>query len=538
MSGLGYDVATALWQGARPYQEDTLLADFHGGLDRGFAILADGMGGHAAGDLASRLVVIDAASHLKFLMHDGCALEKNLRAELTSAIETANDVLKDRAADDHRLLGMGTTFLATVIFEDRLYWASVGDSPLYLWREGKLRQLNEDHSMAPVIDQMAKSGEITQAEAANHPDRNALTSVLMGRPLKMMDVPDTATVLDPGDVLIQASDGLQYLDDTQISDAVAQGGSSRKIADALMAALHDLDDQAQDNTAILVLQLTQSGRSAAATVPGTTAAATERVVEATGALNAPRAATPIPAIRPAGARRWVVPAGLLSGAAVVAGLMFGLPNSQTGSHATLSELEFETAALAPADAPVPRLAPAPAAVPATTPAPQAAAASIVRSPVATLAPTAPAPSAEALADGAGASIAFGTAAVASGEFSARPPVIIGDKYAQSETPQGVATGATVPFDSGAVSGTLVPTTQSPGAIGNGLIGTSTAPQSEGSDAPEALDQDPITAPQSQRTATPQGSNPATFDPRNPLYKNNFRAPDLLKALFNGGARHG
>ena len=209
---MGYDVATSLWHGARPYQEDTLLADFHGGMDRGFAILADGMGGHAAGDLASRLVVIDAVSHLKFLMHDGEALEKNLQAELSSAIDAANDVLKDRGADDRRLQGMGATFLATVLFEDRLYWASVGDSPLYLWREGSLRQLNEDHSMAPSIDQMVKNGELTETEGAAHPDRNALTSVLMGRNVKSRDIPTTATVLDPGDVLIQASDGLQYLE--------------------------------------------------------------------------------------------------------------------------------------------------------------------------------------------------------------------------------------------------------------------------------------------------------------------------------------
>ncbi|MBF9044180.1 SpoIIE family protein phosphatase, partial [Rhodobacterales bacterium HKCCE4037] len=244
-TAIGYDVATALWQGKRPYQEDTLLADFHGGMERGFAVLADGMGGHAAGDLASRLVVIDAVSHLKFLMHDGASLESNLNKELTSAIETANGVLKDRASEDSRLQGMGATFLATVMFEDRLYWASVGDSPLYLWREGQLRQLNEDHSMAPIIDQMAKSGELSEEEAANHPDRNALTSVLMGRSIKSMDVPDTATVLDPGDVLIQASDGLQYLDEDKIVKVLEGLGSdatSRQVADALMTALYDLDD--------------------------------------------------------------------------------------------------------------------------------------------------------------------------------------------------------------------------------------------------------------------------------------------------------
>lgn len=342
MSGrrnMGYDVATALWQGARPYQEDTLLADFHGGVDRGFAVLADGMGGHAAGDLASRLVVIDAASHLKFLMHDGPALEHALTAELTSAIDMANTVLKDRAAEDRRLIGMGATFLAIVVFEDRLYWASVGDSPLYLWREGVLRQLNEDHSMAPVIDQMARAGEITPEQAAAHPDRNALTSVLMGGSLKSMDVPETATVLDPGDVLIQASDGLQYLDEEQISDVVAKGGSSRDIADALMGALRVLDDPGQDNTAVLVLQLAPDDSGAAASTTGAgMASASPPGPRAAGAATptpkdgsttgSARAAPPLApssdASRPAGARRWVVPAGLAM-AAVVAGLLLWRP---------------------------------------------------------------------------------------------------------------------------------------------------------------------------------------------------------------------
>ncbi|OAN77014.1 hypothetical protein A8B78_14855, partial [Jannaschia sp. EhC01] len=348
MSGITYDVATALWQGARPYQEDTLLADFHGGMDRGFAVLADGMGGHAAGDLASRLVVIDAASHLKFLMHDGAALEKSLVAELTSAIETANEVLKDRAAGDRRLQGMGTTFLATVLFEDRLYWASVGDSPLYLWREGKLRQLNEDHSMAPVIDQMAKTGEITAADAANHPDRNALTSVLMGSALKAIDVPKTATVLDPGDVLIQASDGLQHLDDERISGVLAEAGSSREIVEALMGALRELNDPAQDNTAVLVLQLAQMGPDSTTDVApvGATLDATERAVGTSLALgaSATRAPTPATVTRPAGARRWVVPAGLLGAAAVAVGVMFGLPALQSGTEVPTT---VETAALAP-----------------------------------------------------------------------------------------------------------------------------------------------------------------------------------------------
>ncbi len=359
-NAIGYDVATALWQGNRPYQEDTLLADFHGGMERGFAVLADGMGGHAAGDLASRLVVIDAVSHLKFLMHDGPALEANLQAELTSAIKTANDVLKDRGSEDSRLSGMGTTFLATVMFEDRLYWASVGDSPLYLWREGALRQINEDHSMAPVIDQMAKAGEISAEDAANHPDRNALTSVLMGSRIKSMDVPKVGMVLDPGDVLIQASDGLQYLDDARISAVLASaknGATSREIVNALMGALHDLDDPLQDNTAILVLQLCDGMGRGGGTGVAVGASSAERAVAAaaTSAATVTRSATAsapdvAQAMPPRGSRQWVIPAALLGGAAVVLGLFFGFPGGQSDPDVASVEVAESQVATAEADA--------------------------------------------------------------------------------------------------------------------------------------------------------------------------------------------
>lgn len=453
MSAIGYDVATALWQGARPYQEDTLLADFHGGVDRGFAILADGMGGHAAGDLASRLVVIDAASHLKFLIHDGEGLEKTLHSELTSAITTANDVLRDRAADDRRLQGMGATFLATVIFEDRLYWASVGDSPLYLWREGALRQLNEDHSMAPVIDQMAKSGEITREEAANHPDRNALTSVLMGRSLKAMDVPKTATVLDPGDVLIQASDGLQYLDNAEISRIVGQGGKSADIAAALIEALKDRADPMQDNTALLVLQLT-SADAARVEAQTTTAAASsdlsERAVGTPTAGASPRAETPTDVPRPAGGRRWVLPAGVLGGAAAAAlgMVMFGVPNGSGPELAIVPTYEpaMEVAAVTPevAAPPVPAAAPL-APVPAPAPSPTASAASGAR--------IAAVPSADAPADASGAlgAIAAPTALDRGATALPLPTAEISEAVSPPSVPDKFATGtaaaaaATIPF---------------------------------------------------------------------------------------------
>ena len=142
-----YDVASGISQGARDYQEDAITADFPVGAEAGFVVLADGMGGHAAGDVASKIVLTEVFSELKFHFAD------------------------------------------VVAFENRLYWISVGDSPLFLYRNGKLSQLNEDHSMAPQIDFMVKSGLMDPQVAANHPDRNCLISVLMGTRIPKIDCP-------------------------------------------------------------------------------------------------------------------------------------------------------------------------------------------------------------------------------------------------------------------------------------------------------------------------------------------------------------
>jgi serine/threonine protein phosphatase PrpC len=252
-----FDVASAIWKGMRPYQEDSLSTDFHAGSSKGFAIVADGMGGHAAGDVASNLAAIHGAGELKLAMQQLEGKAGGLPEALGAAIEKANGAIAERVGADSRVAGMGATLLALAINENDLYWGSVGDSPLYLVRDGTLRQLNQDHSMAPVIAAMVERGEITPEQAKQHPDRNALTSVLMGERIEKKDVPDSAFEIMPSDVLIAASDGLQFLPDEQILDLVASAlpASSSTLCDKLMGALKDLGDPHQDNCAIIVVQM-------------------------------------------------------------------------------------------------------------------------------------------------------------------------------------------------------------------------------------------------------------------------------------------
>jgi len=251
-----YDVATAISQGKRDYQEDAVVADFAVGVPYGFAVLADGMGGHAAGDVASKIVVTEVFSELKFQSSDRVGLEENFNTTLLDVVNSANLCIDAHVRENPAHKGMGATVVAPVVFEDRLYWISVGDSPLFLARDDKLEQLNADHSMAPQIDLMVSSGQIDQETALNHPDRNALTSVLMGRDIPSIDCAARPTALQVGDIIIAASDGLQYLTDDQI-EAVVAGHKRRtasEIARAILRAVETLNDPDQDNTSVVIIK--------------------------------------------------------------------------------------------------------------------------------------------------------------------------------------------------------------------------------------------------------------------------------------------
>ena len=251
-----FDAASVLSLGQRDHQEDALASDFPIGANFGFAVLADGMGGHAAGDVASKIVVTEVFSELMFQSSDVEGMTADIGGVLRNAAYAANECVRAHTETNPDTDGMGSTLLAPVIDNEKLYWISIGDSPLLLYRDGRLTQLNEDHSMAPQIDLMVAAGAITEDAALNHPDRNALTSVLFGDEIEAIDCRDDPFILADGDVLIASSDGLQFLDDREII-AILRNTLSKPaatIARALLDALEDLDDPAQDNISFTVIK--------------------------------------------------------------------------------------------------------------------------------------------------------------------------------------------------------------------------------------------------------------------------------------------
>lgn len=252
-----YDVASVLNRGCRDYQEDAIATDFPMGADFGYAVLSDGMGGHAAGDVASKIVVTEVFSELKFQSSDIEGFETNVGNVLKSAAVSANECMAAHASNNPHTAGMGATLVAPVFIRDSLFWISIGDSPLYLLRNGRLRQLNEDHSLGPHIDYMVRSGMMSEDIGRNHPDRNALTSVLIGETIERIDCPERPFRLADGDILIVASDGLQFLSNGRITEIVRENADkgSTTIAEKLLHELRELDDPEQDNVCFSVIKV-------------------------------------------------------------------------------------------------------------------------------------------------------------------------------------------------------------------------------------------------------------------------------------------
>ncbi|MEM9717362.1 MAG: protein phosphatase 2C domain-containing protein [Pseudomonadota bacterium] len=253
---LRFDTASVSIQGKRDYQEDAVICDFIEGSPTGFAVVADGMGGHAAGDRASQIAIDTAFQDLRCLRTSDASDEPPHR-QLRSMLDRANGKIKDHSQNDPATVGMGTTFVATLINDDKLHWISVGDSPLYLYRSGVLQQINQDHSLAPQIDLLVASGLMSPEDGRNHPDRSVLTSVLVGDEIPKVDCPSDPIGLMSGDILIVASDGLQTLDHADIEATLKDCCNlpSSDIASRLLVELNAFADPEQDNASFVTIRV-------------------------------------------------------------------------------------------------------------------------------------------------------------------------------------------------------------------------------------------------------------------------------------------
>jgi len=181
------------------------------GLLPNLYIVADGMGGHKAGDFASRYSVSEFEKELKEQK------ARTIIGSMEGAIRQVNEKLLKEAAAEPEYEGMGTTFVAACIHEGTLFVLNIGDSRLYLIHEkGTIRQITQDHSL---VEEKIQRGEIDRKDAKNHPEKNVIT-----RALGAMEqvVPDFFEVeLEPGDYVLLCSDGLtNMVEDVNMKEIV------------------------------------------------------------------------------------------------------------------------------------------------------------------------------------------------------------------------------------------------------------------------------------------------------------------------------
>jgi len=202
----------------------------------GIAVVADGMGGHLAGEVASSLAIEAVVKHLQEHVAEG----QDPSDQLVDAIQAANRVVFERASSSEGLSGMGTTVVAALFDAAHIYLCHIGDSRAYLLHAGALRQLTDDHTL---VHELFKSGQITAEEAIHHPQRNIVTRAVG------TDISVAADLSHwewgQGDILLICSDGLTNMVEQEQMAAVLNSGESIEakvdslIQGALAAGGHD-----------------------------------------------------------------------------------------------------------------------------------------------------------------------------------------------------------------------------------------------------------------------------------------------------------
>lgn len=208
------------------------------------AILADGMGGHQAGDVASRMAVNDLGQRWQESTID--TSEKAVQW-LIQEIQSANEAIYQKGQSKPELLGMGTTIVSATLLENSFVLANIGDSRAYLVRNNKLIQMTEDHSL---VNELVKSGEITREMAVNHPRKNVLTRSL-GMPNTVeVDVANHSWI--PDDYILLCSDGLtNMVPEEEILATLLLDRPLKEKVEALIAAANEAGGK--DNITVLVI---------------------------------------------------------------------------------------------------------------------------------------------------------------------------------------------------------------------------------------------------------------------------------------------
>lgn len=205
-------------------------------------IVADGMGGHNAGDYASKCTVETMIREIR-----GC-FEKSPIRILSKAIRVANDQVRWKAREDESLFGMGTTVVVATCLGKYLQVANVGDSRLYIIND-EVRQITRDHSL---VEEMVRMGGIDKEAARNHPDKNIITRAIGAR--DTIEIDFFHEELKSGDMVLMCSDGLtNMLEDEEIGRILKSQDTIEEGAAKLIEAANS--NGGKDNIAVIIIDM-------------------------------------------------------------------------------------------------------------------------------------------------------------------------------------------------------------------------------------------------------------------------------------------
>ncbi len=222
----------------RAENEDTWAMAPHLGL----VLVADGMGGHSAGQVASQLAARAAVRAIETLHGSEARLAERLRHAVAAANRTIHTAAQERAD----CAGMGTTLVAVLFDGERAALAHVGDSRAYLVRQGRIRQLTDDHS---IVGELLRRREISEDAAREHPHRHVLTRALGVRPRVEPDLAELTPA--EGDVFVLCSDGLTtHVEDHEIAKALVGEPDLQRVCEDLVDAANGRGGE--DNTTVVM----------------------------------------------------------------------------------------------------------------------------------------------------------------------------------------------------------------------------------------------------------------------------------------------
>ncbi len=204
-------------------------------------LVADGMGGHKAGDYASRYTVEMMCEVIER------SPEKNPEKILRQAIEAANEHIRKKALEDENLEGMGTTIVAATCLNKQLQVANVGDSRLYII--GKtIRQITKDHSL---VEEMVRMGGMDRETARNHPDKNIITRAIGASDAVEIDFFNVE--LEPQDTVLMCSDGLSNMLEDEDIRMISEG--QRDIVEKAEALVREANNRGgRDNISVVLIE--------------------------------------------------------------------------------------------------------------------------------------------------------------------------------------------------------------------------------------------------------------------------------------------